>query len=75
MKEKSSVIEKLKMLNEYHVELFQMWTGMFVEALSDMDLDYTELSKLMMLTIRFNPEIIEDLGYLAKALHIPQITK
>ncbi|MCE7734156.1 MAG: helix-turn-helix transcriptional regulator [Candidatus Heimdallarchaeota archaeon] len=69
------ILDDLKMLNEYHVELFQMWTGMFVEALSSITLDYSELSKLMMLTIRFNPDTIENLHFLAKVLHIPQISK
>lgn len=73
--ELTETLERLKMLNEYHAELFQMWTGMFVEALSDIDLDYSELSKLMMLTIRFNPGIVKDLSYLAKVLHIPQRKK
>ena len=68
-------LSKLRMLNEYHVELFQMWTGMFVEALTDLSLDYSELSKLLMLTIRFNPITIKNLAYLAKVLHIPQIKK
>jgi hypothetical protein len=67
------VLEEIKSLNEYHVELFQMWTQMFDEELSDLELDYSELSKLMMLTIRFDTKTISNLAYLAEVLRIPQL--
>ncbi|OLS29339.1 MAG: hypothetical protein HeimC2_00640 [Candidatus Heimdallarchaeota archaeon LC_2] len=70
IKEIQVIINDLKSLNKYRIELFQMWTQMFDDALSDLEFDYSELSKLLMLTIRYTPEIIETISKLAQLLKI-----
>lgn len=64
------IINGLKSLNEYRIELFQMWTQMFDETLSNLQFDYAELSKLLMLTIRYTPERIESITKIAQLLKI-----
>ena len=70
IKEIETIINDLKSLNEYRIELFQMWTQMFDDALTGLEFDYSELSKLQMLTIRYTPGKIDNIVKLAQLLKI-----